>query len=349
LSKVTIIDVARLAGVSKGTVDRVLHNRGEVSAKSAEKVREAIAALDFHPNVHASFLSSRKPRVIACLTPFYKKGEFWEKVHDGLVEGGLAAAEDNVCLKFFFYNQYDLENFNLAAEELLKSRPDGVILPTLFKDATFEFVGRLSAAGIPYVFVDTKVEDDSGYLAFIGMPRRDSGALCAALLTEQVKEVKDILIVRIKRDSEGRSDPTARRREGFLNYIKEHFPEAEIFNVFIDPSDDASIRSEMTRFFSEHAQTRFVVMFNSRLHLLRQILADFPLEERRVIGFDDLPENLAMLKSGLASIIIAQHIEVQCKKAVEILSNYILTQKLPSLPDNYTHIDILTKYNIENY
>ena len=40
--KITIFDVAARAGVSKGTVDRVLHNRGEVSRKSAEKVRKAI-------------------------------------------------------------------------------------------------------------------------------------------------------------------------------------------------------------------------------------------------------------------------------------------------------------------
>ena len=41
-NKVTINDVARVAGVSKGTVDRVLHNRGEVSAKSKDKVLKVI-------------------------------------------------------------------------------------------------------------------------------------------------------------------------------------------------------------------------------------------------------------------------------------------------------------------
>ena len=40
--KVTIKDVAQLAGVSKGTVDRVIHNRGEVSAESFRKVQEVI-------------------------------------------------------------------------------------------------------------------------------------------------------------------------------------------------------------------------------------------------------------------------------------------------------------------
>ena len=48
--KITIFDVAEKAGVSKGTVDRVLHNRGEVSRKSAEKVRKAIEELNYEPN-----------------------------------------------------------------------------------------------------------------------------------------------------------------------------------------------------------------------------------------------------------------------------------------------------------
>ena len=46
-NKVTINDVAKAAGVSKGTVDRVLHNRGEVSRKSKEKVLKVIEELGF--------------------------------------------------------------------------------------------------------------------------------------------------------------------------------------------------------------------------------------------------------------------------------------------------------------
>ena len=71
--KITIIDVARKAGVSKGTVDRVVHNRGEVSKKSAEKVKKAIEELRYQPNLYASLLASKKAHVIACLLPTFGK------------------------------------------------------------------------------------------------------------------------------------------------------------------------------------------------------------------------------------------------------------------------------------
>ncbi|HNX12560.1 MAG TPA: LacI family DNA-binding transcriptional regulator, partial [Paludibacteraceae bacterium] len=41
-TKVRIKDIAVLAGVSEGTVDRVLHNRGEVSKKSKEAVEKVL-------------------------------------------------------------------------------------------------------------------------------------------------------------------------------------------------------------------------------------------------------------------------------------------------------------------
>ena len=43
----TIKDIARMAGVSAGTVDRVLHNRGDVSPKSKAKVQKVLDEIHF--------------------------------------------------------------------------------------------------------------------------------------------------------------------------------------------------------------------------------------------------------------------------------------------------------------
>ncbi len=349
--KITIIDVAKKAGVSKGTVDRVLHNRGEVSKKSAEKVRKAIEELNFRPNMYASLLASKKAKIIACVMPHFKKNEFWEKEYNGFMQGGAAVSGLNIRVQVFFYDQYDINDFQNATREALKSNPDGVIMPTLYQEATGRFAALLSEKKIPYIYVDTKVEEDRKHLAFIGMPRRDSGILCAALLTERQKkeEIKDVLILRIKRDSSGKSDPTQRRREGFLSYMAEKFPDTKIHNVYIDPSKPSTIPKTLSETIKELKSVRHIVMFNSRLHLIAKCLADNPCEGRRVIGFDDLSQNISMLRQGLADILIAQHVEEQSAKAIEIMSDYLLTNKQPDIQDNYFHIDILTKYNIEHY
>ncbi len=56
----TINDVAEASGVTIGTVDRVLHERGEVSEKTREKVLRAVRELGYKPNVYASMLARNK-------------------------------------------------------------------------------------------------------------------------------------------------------------------------------------------------------------------------------------------------------------------------------------------------
>ncbi|WP_414654827.1 LacI family DNA-binding transcriptional regulator, partial [Flavobacterium sp. UBA4854] len=51
--KYTIKDIAQMAGVSKGTVDRVLHNRGKVSPAALEKINEVLNVIDYEPNLIA--------------------------------------------------------------------------------------------------------------------------------------------------------------------------------------------------------------------------------------------------------------------------------------------------------
>ena len=67
--RIRIKDIARLAGVSVGTVDRVLHSRSGVSAASREKVEEILQQLNYQPNMYASALASNKKYRFACLFP----------------------------------------------------------------------------------------------------------------------------------------------------------------------------------------------------------------------------------------------------------------------------------------
>src|SRR5690606_32772051 len=67
--KITIQDVARRAGVSTGTIDRVIHNRGRVSAEKKEKIETAIKELNFNPNLLARILALGRSYHISILIP----------------------------------------------------------------------------------------------------------------------------------------------------------------------------------------------------------------------------------------------------------------------------------------
>ena len=155
--KITIADVAKLAGVSKGTVDRVLHDRGGVSRKSMEKIRQVIDELGYEPNVYASMLAMRKEHVIACILPDSIKDDYWYLVREGFEKGGENIASMNIRTRIFLYDQYSPESFRKAGMQLLESNPSGVVLPPFFKNDTYTLANALSLRGIPYVYVDSSL------------------------------------------------------------------------------------------------------------------------------------------------------------------------------------------------
>ena len=58
-SNIRIVDIAKMAGVSVGTVDRVIHNRGRVSEENRKKVQAILEMVNYQPNLMARSLASK--------------------------------------------------------------------------------------------------------------------------------------------------------------------------------------------------------------------------------------------------------------------------------------------------
>lgn len=347
-NKVTINDVARAAGVSKGTVDRVLHNRGEVSAKSKEIVLRVVEELGFKPNLYASLLASQKTIKIQCIIPEYFTGEFWSLTDKGIQDAAELVSRYGVVVEPVKYDQYDLDSFRSVCETILADPPAGVLVAPMFGDETLKFVRELSQREIPYVYIDSKL-DDEDYFAYFGMPMYQSGYLCADILTDGRNVPGKVFVVRIARDKAGLSDPTADRRNGFVDYMAEHHPETEVVNVVIDPKNRYAIDKVLDATFTGYDGEKYIVMFNSRIHLVADYIRRRGLEDCRVVGFDVLEKNLSALREGNVQLLIAQHTDSQTVAAVNALVDHILLGKPVAKKDNFTQMDILNRYNCDYY
>lgn len=343
--KVTIKDVAKRAGVSKGTVDRVLHNRGEVSPRSKERVRKAIQALGYEPNIYASMLASTKERTVATLLPSFEPGEYWDKSARGVAQAAEMAKPFNVWINSFPFDQNNLDSFKAACERVLRARPSGVVLAPIFPDQTRLFAQTLAQEGIPYVFIDSCIED-ANYLAYFGMQPYQSGCLCADMLTLG-KDPGHVVVVRVIRDKSALADPTLNRREGFKDYMAQHYPACEIRQLFINPHSPEDCAATLHDFFCRHPHFRHIAVFNSRVHLIAPYLAAHSQADRRVVAYDDLELNLAALQQGLVQMLITQHAEQQSYLAIKTLVDYLVLKKAPEKRDNNIHMDLLTRFNID--
>lgn len=157
----TIADVARLAGVGKGTVSRVL-NGGAVSAATRALVEQAIADLDFVPSYVGQSLARGRVSAIAVVVPFVTHPSSVVRVQ-GVIEGLRPCGLPVTIL--------DVETPEHARAHLRslvgRMRPEGAIVVSLPPDD--ELVAALRAGGPPTVWVDGAIEgfpsvyvDDAG-------------------------------------------------------------------------------------------------------------------------------------------------------------------------------------------
>jgi LacI family transcriptional regulator len=85
--KARLKDIAALSGVSIGTVDRVLHNRGEVAEETRNKVLKIARELNYTPNLMAQALKTRRRFNLVSLLPVTTvENSFWSKHPEGMTK-----------------------------------------------------------------------------------------------------------------------------------------------------------------------------------------------------------------------------------------------------------------------
>ena len=110
----TIKDIARMAGVSAGTVDRVLHNRGDVSPKSKAKVQKVLDEIHYQPNVFAIGLAAKKKYSFLCLIPYYIEHDYWHSVVGGIERARQELRPFNVGIDYLCYHHGDEKSYQEA-------------------------------------------------------------------------------------------------------------------------------------------------------------------------------------------------------------------------------------------
>ena len=143
-TSVTLVDVARVAGVAPMTVSRALHRPELVRDETVKKVLDAVRATGYVPNMLAGSLASNKSRLVAILLPTIANSIFADTVQ--ALMDGLTASGYQTLLGL---TNYSAETEEQLVEALLGRRPDGIVLAgTNHTSAT---VGRLKKAKIPVV------------------------------------------------------------------------------------------------------------------------------------------------------------------------------------------------------
>ena len=347
--KIRIKDIAERAGVSVGTVDRVLHDRPNVSSKSLEKVKKALVEMDYKPNMYASALAYNKSYTFICVIPKHESEAYWEEVEEGVIAGCERRRDFRVSQKTLYYNRFSTETFVRTMNDCMKQQPDGVIIVPSKLDVTRKFTDLLhDEQNIPFILLDSYMPDLKP-LSFYGQDSFSSGYFAARMLMMLAPKETEIMLMKQMRNGNVASKQQENRETGFRHYMHDHFPDVTIHEVNLSLDEKReNYDAILEDFFSSHPHVHHCITFNSKAHLVGEFLQRSNRRNIQIMGYDMVPKNAECVRQGSISFLIAQHGYMQGYACIESLFNAIVLKKEVD-PVNYMPIELLTKENIDFY
>ncbi|MDR2628334.1 MAG: LacI family DNA-binding transcriptional regulator [Dysgonamonadaceae bacterium] len=346
-SKIKIKDIAAMAGVSAGTVDRVIHNRGDVSAANREKVEKILMEINYTPNIYASALASKKTFLFLAVIPSYNKGDYWEKVIEGIHRAAEELINFRAEVQIRYFEQYNIASFCKVVEEVLKEKPDGILLSPSLKSVTFEYACKMDEMRIPYIFIDSRVEDTHP-LAYYGQHSYLSGCLAGRLLLTEKPGMEEIAVFSFYHLGQVPSNQISQRMAGFVSHIMEKKASCHLHRITLDIHDPKKNEQAMHDVFTGNPAIEGAVIFSSRAYVVAEFLKKYQLNHITLIGYDLLDRNIASLRNNSIAYLIAQRPEVQGYRAVKALGDHLIFKKKVEAV-NYMPLDILINKNIDFY
>ncbi|MEQ8472000.1 MAG: LacI family DNA-binding transcriptional regulator [Marinoscillum sp.] len=338
---IRIKDIAQMAGVSVGTVDRVLHGRGRVSPDAAKKVEEVLAQTGYKPNLIARTLGSNKTLRVAVLLPDPNQDEYWNLAQSGIEQSLDDWSYYDVEIECFYFDLYDAKSFEQTVHSTLSFEPDGVVLAPVFYQESTLLLESLSTSKIPFVLFNSNIPA-SNPLCFIGQNLHQSGRVAAELISLGTTTSTNILVLHMYENLE--SSVYLKNKE---NGLRDFFKDSDYTIVSHDLTNPREIEAKVIEAITGNTRGIFVST-STGTHIVASILEKRGLSDLCLVGFDLLDENLKYLKKGTINFLINQNPKRMAKIGVNHLVNHLLFKK--ELPTEETFpIEVITRENMNSY
>lgn len=340
---VTLQKIAEAAGVSRGTVDRALNNRGRIRPEVADRIRRIADEMGYQPNLAGRALAMAKRAVkIGVIiqseeTPFIQEllkgvenareevqsfgGQVYVKSFSGVNEASVLGAMDE-------FREKGCSGLAMIAIDT----PD-------IKSKIGEFTEQF---GIPVVTFNSDAPK-SGRICFVGQDGKQSGRAAAGLMGEMLSDGQMVAILTGKELHTALND----RVRGFQTEICENWPQIRFAEVrYTDDSIEKTCQA-VEELLEKYPRLGGIYMTaNGEEGLCRALKNHKKYGKIKIVAHDFGGKKEEYLKDGGIQFLLGQNAYVQGYQPIMILFRRLVNGEEPEREYQYTDIEIKTKYTL---
>ena len=339
----SIKKIAEIVGVSRGTVDRALNNRGEVNEEVAERIRAIAHDLGYKTNRAGLALAARKhPLKIGAIFPS-EGNPYFVDVIAGLRDAEKELSDYAVSVSLKSTRGFSAEAQIRMIDELVAEKIQALILCPVNEKIIVDKINSLVDSGIPVITSNTDLEN-SKRLLYVGTDYSKSGRVAAGLMgLVAAGRPMSVIILTGSIHVLGHNQSIS----GFYSVIKEDYPNISVLDVE-ETMDNSEISYELTRrILASDRVPDAIYMTAGAVGGTCRALSELP--ERSAIKLfthDITSESRPYLMSGIISATIPQDPYQQGFLPVKMLFDYSLDKKPPKEDRFYTNSYIIVRESL---
>lgn len=332
-TKPTIRSIAAAAGVSRGTVDRVINNRAHVSPEVRARVQRIARELGYQMPCGESTNAALR---IGVIVPQWEVPYFTEQTRHGIGQAARLLGAREVRLVVEELHSRSTDEYVKCCEALCKQGVHGLVLNAPDNLIMQTQIAQIVEKGIPVTTYNSDLPQ-SPRLCFVGQNQIQCGRIAGGLMHLAINRQGNLLIIT------GNMEFHRRRVDGFcsrlaeLGYTPDRFEIIECYERYDLTCDTVA------RYLYEHPHTTGIYMSTeSVLGCMDGIHKSHIQRPVHVIANDLTPLNRKLLRTGSLDFVLQQEFSAQVYEAIMALYDFLMHDRKPRAQVKYVSTTVIT-------
>jgi len=340
---ITFKELAQICGVSRATVDRVIHNRGKVAPEVEKRIREAAEEYGFQPNqVGKALARARNPIKIGVLVHLTRI-EFFQELLKGVYAGQKEISTLGCEVIIKEQKDFDPEKQMLLLEELIAEGVNGIALSPTQSDQLYDRLHELGQSGIPIVTFNTELEGLKK-LCHVGVNNMQGGRIGAYFMSLLLGgNGGKVLVI----SGHQKQQSNYQRVDGFKSECEKRFPNVKTADIRMNADEEEQAYEITMSALKEIPDLAGIYMVSNGLKGTCRALEECKKAgEVQLVAHDLVPISEEYLRKGVIQFVIDQDAHGQGSMSLKILFDYLFSKKQPASEQVIGQFIIKTDYNL---
>lgn len=341
--KITMQQIADIAGVTRATVDKVVHNRPGVRPATREHIQKILTEYNYQTTRAPSCTAAPLPKKMAVVTLAPSYDYYFQDLKTGMDEQMKLYQGSGMTADYYYYDSVDPESLLSTLSYLEREAVDLLALRGVNYPGVSASISRLIKKGIPVLTFDSDLPETDRF-CFIGEDLKLTGRICASLMAKLLDGEGQIAII----GSSLNTNSTAGRFEGFLSLLSEEFPGIKVVKKLETLGQHSITYAKVREVLREYTDLKGIWNAISCNEDMIQAITDAgKLGDLKIISLTFSPAVVQLIRQNKIDFTLGLAPKRIGELVIQTAYEYLYLNKAPETSHIKTPIHVALKENID--